>query len=111
MTDELDPGLRRLFAATADSPADEAFVAGVTVRTSRERRLVMLTRVLAASLVASLIIAAVAMGLIQILNQGLGAVATLVGASPVGWVAGLGLALAGVVCVRTLAPVVARMRP
>ena len=29
MSDALDPGLKRMFAEAADSPADEAFVAGV----------------------------------------------------------------------------------
>ena len=110
MSDELDPGLRRLFAATAEAPADEAFVAAVSARTRRERRLALLGRVLAGALIVALVFAAAAAGLASALNQSLGAVASVLSASSVGWAAGLSLALAGVVCVRTLAPLMARIR-
>ena len=41
MSNELDPGLKRLFAETAEHPADEAFVSAVTARTSREGRIAL----------------------------------------------------------------------
>ena len=110
MTDELDPGLRRLFAQTAEAPADEAFVASVTAKTSRERRLVMLGRTLAWALIVAAILAAATMGLVTTLNQGLGKVAALVTASPTGMAAGLAIALAAFVCVRTLTPLFAARR-
>ena len=110
MTDELDPGLRRLFASTAEAPADEAFVAAVTMKTSRERRLLMFGRVLAFAVFVAVMVAVAAMGLVTMLNQGVGAITTLVSTSPVGWAAGLALALAIVVCVRTLTPLVGRLR-
>jgi hypothetical protein len=111
MNDELDPGLKRLFAETAEHPADEAFVSAVTKRTSRERRIVMLLRPLAAGLLAALILGALAAGLGVALNEGRSVVADVVTSSPIGWAAGLALAFAGAVLVRSLAPVVARMRP
>jgi len=110
MTDELDPGLRRLFAQTAEAPADEAFLAGVTAKTSRERRLALLARALVWGLVLAAILAAAAMGLVTTLNQGLGKVAALVTTSPVGTAAGLAIALAALVCVRTLTPLFAVRR-
>ena len=106
MNNELDPGLRRLFAETAEAPADEAFVAAVTARTSRERRVMMFVRPLAAGLLLSLILAALATGLGVALNQSRAVIAPLVSASPAGWAAGLALAFAGVVLFRTLAPVI-----
>ena len=111
MNDELDPGLRRLFAETAESPADEAFVAGVTARTSRERRVMLVLRPLAGGLLLAVILAALATGLGVALNQSRAVIAPLVSASPAGWAAGLALAFAGAVLVRTLAPVFARVRP
>ena len=110
MTSELDPGLRRLFAATAESPADEAFVAAVTVRTAREARLVLMGRVLACALALAALIAATETGIVAALNQGLGAVAALVVGTPAGWAAGLAIALAAAVCVRTIAPLVGSRR-
>ncbi|HEX4096034.1 MAG TPA: hypothetical protein VHX64_04855 [Caulobacteraceae bacterium] len=111
MNDELDPGLKRLFAETAEHPADEAFVSAVTRRTSRERRIIMLLRPLAAGLLAALILGALAMGLAVALNEGRSVVADVAPSWPIGWTAGLALAFAGAVLVRSLAPVVARMRP
>jgi len=110
MSDELDPGLKRLFAETAGHPADEAFVTVVTARTSRERRLTMLVRPLAGGLVAAAAAAALAMTLGLVLNQGRAVIGPLVSSSPLGWVAGLALVFAGAVCVRSLAPVFTRMR-
>jgi hypothetical protein len=104
MNDELDPGLKRLFAETAEPPADEAFVAAVTRRTSRERRLMMLLRPLAGGLLASAVLAVLATVLGLALSESQAAIADVVNASPVGWIAGLALVLAGVVCVRSLAP-------
>ena len=111
MSDDLDPGLRRMFAATAEAPADEVFVAGVTARTSRERWLVLLGRAVAGVLLAAVIFWALTAVLAPALILVSGSVAALVSASPFGWVVGLALTLAGVVCVRTLAPLVTRMRP
>ena len=110
MSDELDPGLRRLFASTAESPADEAFVAAVTATTSRERRLRMLGRVLAGFVLGAAILA-LATSLLPTLNQGVGAVTALVTTSPAGMAAGLAIALAAFVCVRTLAPLLRLGRP
>ena len=110
MSDELDPGLRRLFAATADSPADEAFVAEVTVKTARERRLVVLRRTLAGVAALAAFLAAMAAGGQRALGREAAEIASLVGASPVGWATGLALVFAGVVCVRALAPLLSRGR-
>lgn len=111
MNNELDPGLRRLFAKTAEHPADEAFVAVVTARTSRERRIMMVVQPLARGVIAAVIFAVLATALGLAFNQGQAVVAAVVSSSPVGWVAGLALAFAGAVCVRTLGPVLARLRP
>ena len=110
MTNELDPDLRRLFAQTAEAPADEAFVAGVARRTSRERRILALVRPLAMGLVMAAVLAVLASGLGLLLSQSQGVVTTLVRASPLGWASGLALALAGAVLVRTLAPLLASVR-
>jgi len=104
MSDELDPGLRRLFAATAEHPADEAFVAAATARAARERRLGALGRALAGALLSALILAAVTTGLGTAMNLGLNAIGALTTASPAGWAAGLALVLAVAVCARALAP-------
>ena len=105
MNDELDPGLRRLFASTAETPADEAFVAAVTARTSREGRIMSVLRPLAGGLLLAVSLAALAIGLGVVLNQSRAVIAPLVNASPVGLAAGLALAFAGMVCVRTLTPI------
>ena len=110
MSDELDPGLRRLFAETADSPADEAFVGAVTARTSRERKLGLVARTLI-GVAALALLALFAAVLAPMLEKSAGSVTALVTASPAGWAAGLALALAGAVCVRTLAPLLPRLRP
>ncbi len=44
------------------------------------------------------------------LEKSAGSITALVTGSPVGWAAGLALALAGAICVRTLAPLVAMRR-
>ena len=110
MNDELDPGLRRLFAETAGSPADESFVAAVAVRTSRERRVMMIVRPLVGGLFAAAILGVLATALGLVFEHGQAAVTAVVNASPLGWVAGLALALAGAVCVRALAPVARLVR-
>ncbi len=110
MNDELDPGLRRLFAETAEHPADEAFVTAVTARTSRERRIMMVVRPLARSLVAAAILAVLATALGLAFEHGQPALTAVLGASPIGWVAGLALAFAGAVCVRALSPLVRLVR-
>jgi hypothetical protein len=110
MSDEFDPGLRRLFAETAEAPADEAFVAAVTKRTSRERRFMMVARPLAAGLVLAMILAVLATGLGLALRLSQGAIMALVTSSPLGWIAGLALAFAGLVVVRTVGPLV-RLTP
>ena len=103
MSDELDPGLRRLFAETAEAPADEAFVQGVSARTARERRLGLLARVLI-GLAAVLFVVLVGTAVAPMLGKSAASITTLVTASPFGWAIGLALVLAGGVCVRTLAP-------
>ena len=110
MSDELDPGLRRLFAATAEAPADEAFVQGVAVRTLRERRLGLLARILIGAVAVAALLALLTAGLAPMLEKSAGSITALVTGSPVGWAAGLALALAGAICVRTLAPLVAMRR-
>ena len=106
MTNELDPGLRRLFAETAEAPADEAFVTAVAARTSRERRLMLVVRPLVGGLVLALVLAAVSTALGLAISQSQGMISALVSASPLGWICGLALAFAGVVVVRTLGPLV-----
>jgi len=102
MSDELDPGLRRLFAETAEASADEAFVQGVADRTGRERRLRLLVRImLAMAAVALLVLFATALA--PMLEAAVGWVTVLVTSSPMGWATGLALILASVICVRTLA--------
>ena len=105
MNDQLDPGLRRLFAETAEAPADEAFVAAVTARTSRERRIMSVLRPLAGGLLLAVSLAALATGLGVALNQSRAVIAPLVSASPAGLAAGLALAFAAAVCARTLTPI------
>ena len=108
MSEELDPGLRRLFAETAEYPADEAFVAAVTERTASEPRLGFKARRLAAGLLPTLALGAVAAGLGLALQQGSQVIMPLLTASPAGVAAGLGLAVAGLVCFRLLAPLARR---
>lgn len=110
MNDELDPCLKRLFAETAEHPADEAFVAMVSRTTSRRRRLMALVRALGGGLLLAVVVAALASGLGVALNQSRVMISAVIGPSPIGWVAGLALAFAGAVLVRTLAPVVSRIR-
>ena len=107
---ETDPGLRRLFAETAEHPADEAFVVGVTVRTSRERRIMMVVRPLVRGLVAAAVLAILATALGLAFEHGQGVITAVVSTSPLGWVAGLALVFAGGVCVRALSPVVRLVR-
>jgi hypothetical protein len=109
MSDDLDPGLRRLFAETAEYPADEAFVAAVTQRTANAPRIGPAVRRLAAGSVSALTLGAVAAGLGLALQQGAGVIMPLLNASPVGMAAGLGLAVAGLVCFRLLAPLARRL--
>ena len=106
MNDELDPGLRRLFAETADYPADEAFVAAVAAKTSRPRPLL---RALAGALAASAVVAALALGVGVAVSRVSPWIAPLLNGSPYGWAAGLALAAAGVVCLRLLAPLADRL--
>jgi hypothetical protein len=108
MSDELDPGLRRLFAETAEHPADEAFVAAVTARTAREPRVGLAVRRLAAGSLSTLALGAVAAGLGVALQQSSRVILPLLTASPAGVAAGLGLAVAGLVCFRLLAPLAQR---
>jgi hypothetical protein len=108
MSDELDPGLRRLFAETAEHPADEAFVAAVTQRTAHAPRIGPVVRQIAAGFLPALVLAAVAASLGLALQQGSQVIMPLLSASPMGVAAGLGLAVAGLVCFRLLAPLVER---
>lgn len=109
MSDELDPGLRRLFASTAEAPADEAFVAAVTGRTTRAKRLRLVGRALAGALIVVVLAVAGSM-LVPLLNQGAAAIGILTTSSPLGVAAGVALTIAGVVCVRALGPLLGRMR-
>jgi len=106
MNDELDPDLRRLFAATADYPADDAFLASVAAKTAPRRPML---RALAAALPASAVVIALALGLGVAIDQASAWIAPLVNGSPFGWAAGLALAAAGVVCFRLLAPLADRL--
>jgi hypothetical protein len=108
MSDELDPGLKRLFAETAEAPADEAFVAAVTVRTARVRRPSPVVRQLAAGCVTALALGAAVGGVGLALQQGAQVIMPLINSSPIGIVTGLSLALAGAICVRLLAPFAVR---
>jgi len=110
MSDELEPGLKRLFAQTAERPADEAFVLAVTTRASRESRVAQIARRLAPMGVAAVALGALAAVLGLVLDQSARLITPLVNASPAGCAAGLGLAIAGVVCFRLLAPL-ATWRP
>ena len=106
MSDELDPGLRRLFASTGQSPADEAFVAEVAARTSRENAWVTAGR----AAFAALVFAVLAMGLRFAVIQGASVVSAFVSVPPLGWAAGMALVLAGVIGVRALAPLAGSAR-
>jgi hypothetical protein len=106
MNDELDPGLRRLFASTAENPNDEAFVQAVTARTSRGRWIALIAPGLAMTFVLAVV--AIALGLV--LDQSAQVISPLVGASPMGRAAGLGLVIAGAVCYRLLAPILGLRR-
>ena len=103
MNDELDPGLRRLFASTAEHPADEAFVSAVTTRTSRERLIGLIARGMAAQLAFTLGLGALAAVVGVVLDQSAKMIAPLLNASLLGLATGLGLAVAGLVCFRLLA--------
>ena len=106
MSDELDPGLKRLFASTAEHPADEAFVQAVSSRTSRGRWLALIAPGLAAAFAFAM--AAIVFGLV--LDQSAKVITPLVAASPAGRAAGLGLVVAGAVCVRLLSLIAAPNR-
>jgi hypothetical protein len=108
MSDELDPGLKRLFAETAEHPADDAFVAAVARRTASEPRIGLAVRRMAAGSLSALAFGAVAAGLGLALQQGSRVIMPLLSASPMGMAAGLGLAVAGLVCFRLLAPLAQR---
>ena len=103
MSDELDPGLRRLFAQTAEYPADEPFVSAVTTRTSRGKA-ALIARWLAPVAIEAVSLGALAAALGLVLDQSAKVIAPLLTASPAGLAAGLGLAIAGMVCFRLLAP-------
>jgi len=104
MSNELDPGLKRLFAETAEHPADEAFVSAVTARTSREGRIALIVWRLAPAVVGAAALGALGLAL----DQGAPLITSLVSASPAGYANGLGLAVAGLVCFRLLASLVMR---
>jgi hypothetical protein len=108
MNDELDPDLKRLFAETAEHPADEAFVSAVTARTTRIWRPSPAVRPLATGALSAVVLGAAAAGLGLAAQQSAAVIAPLLTASPVGQAAGLALALAGVVCFRLLAPLATR---
>jgi hypothetical protein len=98
MKDELDPDLRRLFAATADYPADEVFVASVAARTAGRRPIVLRTLPVAALVIA--LAAGLGLAAIQVMPL----IAPLFDGSPIGWAVGLALAAAGAACLRTVGP-------
>jgi len=98
MNDELDPDLRRLFAATADHPADEAFVAAVAAHTPPRRPILL------HALSGAAVVIALSIGLGLAASQVSALIGPLMNGSPVGWAAGLALALAGAAGVRVLGP-------
>src|SRR5690348_4995451 len=108
MSDELDPHLRRLFAETAEHPADETFVEAVAAATARQGRLSPSLRPLAgaARSAATLVAAAAVAGLA--LQQSFPVIAPLLTASPAGVAASLGLVVAGLACLLALAPLAGR---
>ena len=108
MSDDLDPGLRRLFAETAEHPADDAFVAAVTARTAHAPRFSLTIGRLATGSLSVLALAAAAAGLGLALQQGAQVILPLLDGSPAGMAAGLGLVVAGYVCFRVLAPLAQR---
>jgi len=108
MSDNLDPGLKRLFAETAEHPADEDFVTAVSARTTRVYRPSPMVRELAAGCLTALALAAAVGGAGLALQQGAAVIAPLITPSPIGIVTGLSLALAGAICVRLLAPLAFR---
>jgi hypothetical protein len=108
MSDELDPRLKRLFAETAEHPADEAFVEAVAARTQRERHVGLAAGRLAAAALPALTLGVVAAALGLAAQQSFTVVAPLLTASPTGMAASLALAAAGVVCFRLLAPLATR---
>lgn len=102
MNEEFDPGLRRLFAATAEHPADETFAAQVTTKVNRARRLRGAGRALAlAVLAAAALVTAATVG--PVLGQEAGVIGGLVNGSLCGSAAGVALVLAGLVLVRLFA--------
>ena len=107
MSDELDPGLKRLFAQTAEHPADEAFVSTVSTRTSRDGRIALIGWRLGAAFIVAVALGGLAGALGLVLNQSASLIAPLVNASPAGCATGLALVLAGVICIRGLAPLAA----
>ena len=106
MNDELDPGLRRLFAETAEHPADEAFVAAVTAKTARMGRRPGLVRAVGVVMAGSAALAALALALGLAVSQ----ITPVLKASPMGAEAALALVLAGAVYARVLTPLVWRRR-
>jgi anti-sigma-K factor RskA len=102
MSSELDPDLKRLFAQTAEHPADAAFVSAVTARTSRDGRTALIAWRLAGAVAAAVALGALGLAL----EQSVQLITPLVSASPAGLAYGLGLAIAGAVCVRLIAPLV-----
>ena len=110
MSDELDPGLRRLFAETAEHPADEGFVSAVAVRTSRRRRMMLGVRALALALLVAAAVGGLAAGFGLVLDQSAGMITALGSAPTLGWAAGLALVLAGAVCVRVASRLVSGWR-
>jgi len=104
MSNELDPGLRRLFASTAERPADEAFVSAVAARTAGLNWRAPIVRGLA----TALFLAVAAAGLGLVVDQGARAILPLLNPSPASGAVGLGLVIAGVICFRLLEPLVSR---
>jgi hypothetical protein len=113
MSDDLDPGLKRLFALTAEPPADEAFVAAVEARTSRERLVSMALRGLGLTLALALGVAILAIAFRLVAGEGaaaLGPLAASLAATGYGSIAALGLVIAAAVCGRALHQVIAGWR-
>jgi hypothetical protein len=105
MSDQIDPGLKRLFVATAEEPSDEVFVAAVGARTSRLRRLAAigwgLSLVVAVAVLA--VIAPTFAAAISRPAGALGQIPAALSATPFGSIATLALFAAGALCVRALA--------
>jgi hypothetical protein len=105
MSDDLDPGLKRLFALTAEHPSDEAFVARAASSARRERLASTVLRGLGLALALALLAAVLAIAFRLVAVEGaavFGQLAASLASTPFGALGALGLLIAGAVCWRAL---------